>query len=119
MVGTALHVVLQHRVKPDGSHPQIGKVAETVGDSFQVTSVAGIGVVAVHPIAGTHRDMVVRGVTLGKPVRHNQVEHIRWTETFHGHTLRIALFQLVVIRDFLLSFSKNDFELLRSTARNI
>src|SRR5690554_7550094 len=73
VVGAAFHVVLQHRVEPDGGYPQVGEISQPVGDPFQITTVPCIGVVAVHLVFGAHRYLVVSGIAVGKPVGHDQV----------------------------------------------
>ncbi len=119
VVRTALHVVLQHRVEPDGGYAQVGKVIQTVGNTFQVAAVAGIGVVAVHLVGHPHSNLVVIGIAVGKPVRHDQVEHVGRVETLYVQPFRVSRFEFVVMGNFPLSVGKNDFELLRSTVGNI
>ncbi|MPM95738.1 hypothetical protein SDC9_142893 [bioreactor metagenome] len=119
VVRSAFHIVFQHRIEPDSGDAQIRQIIQSVGNTFQVASVTGVGVVAVHLIRHPHGDMVVVGIAVGKPVGHNQVQHVRRIETFHLPSFGIAWFQFVVVRYFLLSVRKNNIKLLRSALRNI
>ena len=113
VVRTAGHVVLLRGVEPDGGHAQVGDVVQVLFDALQVAAVAGILLGAVHLGLQHPLDHVVRRVTVGEAVGHDEVEHVLGRETLYVLAAACALLQGVRHGGGLLALLQDDVKGLR------
>ena len=108
VIGTASHVVLQYRSKPEGCDAKVGEIVEVLFDAGKVTTVAGIGVIAVYLVLGHACNLVVVRIAIGKAVGHQQVQGIGGVESLVFATFLIAGLQFIFLYEFLFPFSKGE-----------
>ena len=73
VVGRFGQVVFHDWRHPNGSDAQIFEIPQTIGHSLKVSTVPRVHLSAVHPAFLGAFDVVVVGIAVGKPVRHDQI----------------------------------------------
>ena len=119
MVWTFFHIIFLDRVDPDGSDTQIVQVIQMIFDTFQVTAMACKRFITVYFCFEHSRNNIVRRVTIGKTVRHNQIKYITGIESFYIRSIVSTLFNFVRDNSFFFTLFQSYIERLGSRFRQI
>src|SRR5690606_5274902 len=76
-------------------------------DSGNITTVTSSTFRAIDSLIHS-RDRIVRRIAIGKSVRHDQVNNIRWIESLNASFAGFTRFQFIRILDLLLPRGKYD-----------
>ena len=73
VVGGFIQIVFHHRRHPYGPDPQIAEIVQFARDALKVAPVAGIHLGAVHATLSHADHVIVAGIAIREPIRHDEV----------------------------------------------
>ena len=88
-------VVLPPRRQPQRGNSEIVEIVEVLGNALQVPTVIGMRILAV-VVTMRVRRIVVRWIAVGKPVGHDQVNHVARVYALRAAGKRCAFFQIEI-----------------------
>ena len=108
VIRASLHVILQYRVQPDSGNAQILDIIQMLLDTGQVASVTGVRAVTVYLIRGTHRDLIVRGISVCETIRHDEIKHVGRVKPLDPIGVRFTGLQLIRVIETLFVLRERD-----------
>ncbi len=87
--------------------------------SFEITAMAGKGIVAVYSRFQHSGNYVIGRITVCETIRHNKIKHIAGVESFHFGSIRLSLFEFVRNGSLFFTLFQDNIECLRSCFRCI
>ena len=112
VVTAARLVVDKERSAPNGRSAKVLNVIQVVYHALDIASVAGVGVFPVHlvqherdlpGVAGAILICALRGFSLSKAVRHDEIDHIGRSEALTGRTAGAAFLNEVRVFETFIS----------------
>ena len=108
VIRASLHIILQYRVQPDSGNAQILDIIQMLFDTGQVASVTGVRAVTVYLISGTHRDLIVRGISVRETIRHDEIKHVGRVKPLDPIGVRFTGLQLIRVIETLFVLRERD-----------
>ena len=108
VIRASLHVILQYRVQPDSGNAQILDIIQMLFDTGQVASVTGVRAVTVYLISGTHRDLIIRGISVCETIRHDEIKHVGRVKPLDPISVRFTGLQLIRVIETLFVLRERD-----------
>ena len=119
VVGAVGHVILLRRVKPDSRDSQIGYIVQMFLDAFQVASMTGVLLRAIHFIFQHPSYHIIVGITVGEAVGHDEVEHVLRGKSLDVIALMRTLPKCIGHGSGLFSLLQDDVKGLRCSLREV
>ena len=85
------HIVLERRRKPHRRHPQILNIPKPIRQPLQIPAMPPARLRPIHRLQHP-LNRIIRRIPIRKPIRHQQVDHIRRIHTLVPQPIRITLF---------------------------
>ena len=80
---------------------------------FEITAMAGEGVVTVYSGFQHSGNYIIRSITVSKTIRHDEIKHIAGVEPFYLRRIRLSFFELIRNYSLFSTLFQNHVEYLR------